>query len=197
MRLDQHTSPLSLCPKQRVSERTSLRYPTLTPSQGISLPLHSSPPMKLTSNRLSAYRLMWIFVLFDLPTHTKPQRRAAALFRRDLLRDGFIMYQYSVYMRPCSSADNARVHSTRVKEALPEEGSVMIMTITDKQFSMIEHFSSLSHASRVFSSSSSPLEMLDEPETDQAESAPNAPDKPERGYQPLPSSQPTTPYTLL
>ena len=42
---------------------------------------------------------MWIFVLYDLPTHTKPQMKAAARFRKRLLEAGFQMGQYSVYLR--------------------------------------------------------------------------------------------------
>ena len=52
------------------------------------------------------------------------------------------MFQYSVYIRHCSSVENAAVHIRRVKNMLPEEGEVIIMQVTDKQFGMIEHFSS-------------------------------------------------------
>ena len=52
------------------------------------------------------------------------------------------MFQYSIYMRHCASAENAAVHVRRVKNMLPEEGDIVIMTITDKQFGMMEHFSS-------------------------------------------------------
>ena len=52
------------------------------------------------------------------------------------------MFQYSIYTRHCASAENAAVHVRRVKSMLPDEGEVVIMTITDKQFGMMEHFSS-------------------------------------------------------
>ena len=51
--------------------------------------------------RLNAYRIMWLFVFFDLPTHTKTERRHAAQFRKALEKDGFAMMQYSVYVRHC------------------------------------------------------------------------------------------------
>jgi len=53
--------------------------------------------------RLSAYRLMWLFVLFDLPVDTQSARRAYAQFRKSLLKDGFFRVQYSVYARVCAS----------------------------------------------------------------------------------------------
>ena len=85
---------------------------------------------------------MWVFVSFDLPTYTAEERKNAARFRKELIKDGFRMFQYSSYVRHCPSRDNAAVHVRRVKAILPEEGNIMIMTITDKQFSMIEYFSS-------------------------------------------------------
>jgi CRISPR/Cas system-associated protein endoribonuclease Cas2 len=47
---------------------------------------------------LNKYRIMWLFVFFDLPTETKKDRRNAQQFRKNLLKDGFTMMQFSVYM---------------------------------------------------------------------------------------------------
>ena len=91
-------------------------------------------------NRMSEYRIMWILVFFDLPTETKKERKAAALFRKDLIGDGFNMFQFSIYIRHCPSWENARVHIKRVKSFLPETGKVCIFTITDRQFENIEIF---------------------------------------------------------
>ncbi len=83
---------------------------------------------------------MWILVLFDLPTETKLQRRQYSIFRKILLEDGFVMMQYSIYMRHCASIENAQVHVKRVKSALPPDGEIRILKITDKQFGKIEVF---------------------------------------------------------
>ena len=40
--------------------------------------------------RLNAYRIMWLFVFFALPTHTKTERRHAAQFRKALEKDGLL-----------------------------------------------------------------------------------------------------------
>jgi len=96
--------------------------------------------MSLT--RLNQYRIMWVMVFFDLPTNTKKERRQANLFRKRLLKDGFSMFQFSIYMRHCASRENANVHIKRVKSVLPSDGHVAIMQITDKQFGMIELFKS-------------------------------------------------------
>lgn len=91
-------------------------------------------------NRFSEYRIMWVLVFFDLPTDTKKERKAAADFRKRLLSDGFIMFQFSIYMRHCPSAENAAVHVKRVKSILPPLGQVGILTITDRQFGAMELF---------------------------------------------------------
>ena len=92
------------------------------------------------NTRLNAYRILWVLVFFDLPTETKKERKIYALFRKNILKDGFQMFQFSIYMRHCSSRENAEVHMKRVKKILPEKGHVGIMCITDKQFGMMEIF---------------------------------------------------------
>jgi CRISPR-associated protein Cas2 len=94
----------------------------------------------MNTERLNAYRIMWVLVFFDLPTETAAERKIYAKFRKKLLNDGFAMFQFSIYLRHCASAENAQVHIKRVKQSLPEKGHVVIMTITDKQFGMIEVF---------------------------------------------------------
>ena len=83
---------------------------------------------------------MWILVLFDLPTETKKDKKAYTTFRKNLVNDGFTMFQFSIYVRHCASAENAAVHIKRVKSFLPEYGNVGIICITDKQFGAIELF---------------------------------------------------------
>lgn len=91
--------------------------------------------------RISQYRIMWVLVLFDLPTETKADRKNYAIFRKDLIKDGFLMFQFSIYIRQCASKENAEVHMKRVKRVLPPTGEVGIFCITDKQFGDIQLFS--------------------------------------------------------
>ncbi len=92
------------------------------------------------SIRLNEYRIMWVLVLFDLPTETDVDRRSYTRFRKNLLKDGFDMFQFSIYLRHCMSNENSDVHIKRVKKALPKKGKVGILRITDKQFGMMEIF---------------------------------------------------------
>ncbi len=91
-------------------------------------------------NRLNAYRIMWVMVMFDLPTETKLERKQYSLFRKKIMKDGFQMFQFSMYIRHCMSRESADVHVKRVKTMLPPKGHVGVMCITDKQFGMMEIF---------------------------------------------------------
>ena len=57
--------------------------------------------------------------------------------RQELEKDGFTMYQYSIYIRYCGSQESANVHIKRVKSILTPSGKVSILTVTDKQYSKI------------------------------------------------------------
>ncbi len=83
---------------------------------------------------------MWVLCFFDLPTETKIERMRHTQFRKDLLRDGFSRFQLSIYIRHCTSVENAEVHIKRIKSMMPPEGSVSILCITDKQFGKIQIF---------------------------------------------------------
>ncbi|TGV01940.1 CRISPR-associated endonuclease Cas2 [Flavivirga rizhaonensis] len=89
---------------------------------------------------LNGYRIMWLFVFFDLPTETAKDRKNASGFRKNILKDGFTMMQYSVYIRHCASSESADVHEKRIKRLLPPLGKVSVLRITDKQFGNIMNF---------------------------------------------------------
>jgi CRISPR-associated protein Cas2 len=91
---------------------------------------------------LSGYRLMWIFVMFDLPVGSKKEMRDATKFREFLLDEGFEMSQFSVYARFCNGKESFDAHLSRIERHLPEKGDVHILTFTDRQYENIVRFSS-------------------------------------------------------
>ena len=90
--------------------------------------------------RYNQYRIMWLFVFFFFLTGTKKDRQNYTKFRKNLEKDGFTMFQFSIYVRHCASRENAQVHINRTKKNLPPFGNVCILQLTDKQFGMIELF---------------------------------------------------------
>ena len=77
---------------------------------------------------------MRIIVFFDLPVVKKKERKIYSQFRRFLLNDGYDMVQYSVYSRMCNGNDMTNKHLKRLDAALPPNGSVRCLTITEKQY---------------------------------------------------------------
>lgn len=83
-------------------------------------------------------KLMRLIVFFDLPVSTKFERRAATAFRGFLVKDGYHMLQYSVYARVCNGSDAVKKHKQRLYANLPDDGSVRLLAITEKQYESIE-----------------------------------------------------------
>ncbi len=86
---------------------------------------------------------MWLFVLFDLPTDTRQDRKAAQLFRENLKKQGFDMFNYSVYIRHAMSYEVAQKYQRRVRKILPKYGKITMLMLTDKQFGDIEIYENM------------------------------------------------------
>ncbi len=82
----------------------------------------------------SKYRMAWVLVFFDLPVGTPEERKAATNFRKDLIHDGYMMVQFSVYARPCGTADRVETQVRRLKSKIPAKGEVRGLMISDAQW---------------------------------------------------------------
>ncbi len=89
---------------------------------------------------IDGFRQMWLVVMFDLPTDTKIARRCYRDFRNNLIEDGFMMLQFSIYARHTISDEQCTKHSRRVRSNLPPDGQVRMIRITDAQFQRMEVF---------------------------------------------------------
>jgi CRISPR-associated protein Cas2 len=92
------------------------------------------------STPLSGYRLMWMMVMFDLPVDTAAHRKAASDFRNNLKDLGFVMAQYSVYLKHTSGQSECDAVMRKVEVVLPEGGRVYVHCLTDKQYERIVRF---------------------------------------------------------
>lgn len=77
---------------------------------------------------------MRLMILFDLPVETAHQRRDYRRFRKQLINEGFLMIQYSVYVRVCVSRQSANFMEKRVSSFLPESGLIQSLMLTEKQY---------------------------------------------------------------
>jgi CRISPR-associated protein Cas2 len=81
---------------------------------------------------------MRILVFFDLPVKTKRERKIATQFRNFLIKDGYYMVQFSVYARVCNGNDMVELHKNRLRINVPNEGSIRVLVITEKQYENVE-----------------------------------------------------------
>ena len=66
------------------------------------------------------------------------RRKKSHRFRNFLLKDGYHMLQYSVYARVCNGTDAVEKHRRRIRQNLPDNGSIRMLVITEKQYESIE-----------------------------------------------------------
>lgn len=95
---------------------------------------------------LAPYRIMWTFVMFDLPVDTKQARKEYTRFRKTLLQLGMTRMQFSVYAKALPSEEAGDHLATIVHMALPPKGEVRILKVTDRQFGKMEVFTSRKRA---------------------------------------------------
>lgn len=84
------------------------------------------------------YSFMRVMLMFDLPVQTKKQRRVYSNFRKYLIKKGYIMLQFSVYVKLLNNRDSAVQHIHVIKKNLPQEGQVRILMLTEKQYARME-----------------------------------------------------------
>lgn len=86
---------------------------------------------------MNTNKFMRILVFFDLPVKAKSDRKVATKFRDFLLKDGYNMVQFSVYVRVCNGYDAVEKHEMRLNANLPSKGSVRMLVITEKQYESV------------------------------------------------------------
>lgn len=77
---------------------------------------------------------MRTILFFDLPVLTALQRRAYRKFVRNIKELGFYMLQESVYVKMSIDQQKSNSIINIVKGLVPNEGNVITITVTEKQF---------------------------------------------------------------
>ena len=98
---------------------------------------------------LSGYRIMWILVMFNLPTDTKLRHKEAMVFRKFLLDDGLERCQFSAYTRFVSGKDALAARVKRIERNLLSLGDIQIPNLTDRQYRDVVHFSNCDRQGRL------------------------------------------------
>lgn len=89
-------------------------------------------------NEYTLHRYMRSLLMFDLPVETANQRREYRRFIKFLKREGFIMFQESIYVKLSINESGVKLMKERLKAHVPAKGLVSMITITEKQFQNID-----------------------------------------------------------
>ena len=82
-----------------------------------------------------SYRYMRLLLMFDMPTDTASDRKAYRKFRKFLINEGFIMHQFSVYIKILLNDTANKAMLARLKQNNPQRGLITLLNVTEKQFS--------------------------------------------------------------
>lgn len=78
--------------------------------------------------------------MFDLPVETAANRRAYTRFVKFLGKHGFVMFQKSIYIKLSINEAAVNLLEKTIKNNVPKEGTISMLTITEKQFNGISIF---------------------------------------------------------
>lgn len=82
---------------------------------------------------------MRIIVFFDLPMESAKEKKDYQHFRKQLVKNGFLRMQNSVYSKIVVNSSSMLCVKALVKTILPTSGNVQMLCITEKQFASIEY----------------------------------------------------------
>lgn len=81
---------------------------------------------------------MRTILFFDLPVLTPFQRKAYRKFVKNIKRLGFYMLQESVYVKMSIDQQKSRSTINLINSIVPDDGNVIAITVTEKQFNSMD-----------------------------------------------------------
>lgn len=92
-----------------------------------------------------------IMVLYDLPSVTKEERRRYRRFNDMLEREGYIMFQESVYVKLIHNSVNSKSEIEKIKNSAPKNGTINALAITLNDFRNMVNISGKEFKHDIFS----------------------------------------------
>jgi CRISPR-associated protein Cas2 len=79
-------------------------------------------------------RFMRLVVFFDLPVESAKERKDYRLFRKFLIKEGYLMMQESVYSKLVVTEAAASSAIERMRKNRPPAGLVQVLKVTERQY---------------------------------------------------------------
>ena len=77
--------------------------------------------------------------MFDLPVTTAVERKEYTVFRKFLIKSGFLMLQESIYCKIAQNSTMADSIVENIRKNKPSSGLVQVLKVTEKQYSKMEY----------------------------------------------------------
>lgn len=84
------------------------------------------------------YEFMRLILFFDLPMTTKEEVKIYTRFRKYLIKNGYMMMQFSVYCKIFPNREATVKHVEILRKNVPKKGQIRLLMVTEKQYSKIE-----------------------------------------------------------
>ena len=82
---------------------------------------------------------MRMIVFFDLPTITYSDQKEYRKFKKNLINEGFIMMQESVYCKLALNMSVVNSMKVKIDKFKPQNGLIQLLVITEKQYASIDY----------------------------------------------------------
>ncbi len=84
-------------------------------------------------------RFMRLICFFDLPDETAGDSKSYRVFRKFLLKDGYLPLQESVYAKLVVNEGSAGRAVLRLRKNRPSKGLVQVLKVSEAQFATMEY----------------------------------------------------------
>lgn len=84
-------------------------------------------------------RFMRIIIMYDLDTTLENSQKEYNRFHKHILSRGFIMLQYSIYMKAINAPSKKDYEVNALRKKLPTNGNIRVLCITNRQYCDIDY----------------------------------------------------------
>ena len=84
---------------------------------------------------MSLYRPMRLVLLYDICNSDYLERKEYTIFRNALLKNGYYMMQFSVYVKCVNVQTKIEQEINKIKKYIPKFGNIRVIAVTEKQYS--------------------------------------------------------------
>ena len=83
---------------------------------------------------MNEIKYMRLILFFDLPSKESYEKKEYTYFHKALVKNGYIMMQFSVYIKATNSFSKINREIDKLRKYIPRGGNIRIISITETQY---------------------------------------------------------------